>query len=58
MVNRYNGDNIYDASFLDSLSSSSDLVAFDFYSRHVSAMDTRYVGEGCERYFFGAARRL
>jgi hypothetical protein len=46
-----NGDNIYDASFLDSLSGSSDLVAFDFYSRHVSAMDTRYVGEGCERYF-------
>ena len=46
-----NGDNIYDASFLESLSSSSDLVAFDFYSRHVSAMDTRYVGEGCERYF-------
>ena len=34
-----NGDNIYDASFLDSLSSSSDLVAFDFYSRHVGAMD-------------------
>ena len=46
-----NGDNIYDSSFLDSLSISSDLVAFDFYSRHVSAMDTRYVGEGCERYF-------
>ena len=47
-----NGDNLYDARFLDSLSrSSSDLVAFDFYSRHVSAMDTRYLGEGCERYF-------
>ena len=44
-----NGDNIYDARFLDSLSGSSDLVAFDFYSRHVSAMDTRYLGEGCER---------
>ena len=55
-----NGDNIYDASFLDSLSSSSDLVAFDFYSRHVSAMDTRYLGEGCERYFsapHGACKR-
>jgi hypothetical protein len=52
-----NADNYYMPSFLSHLDTRYDIVAYDFFSRHVHVLDPDLYGYGCSKFSNGSCKR-